>query len=164
MVFSLRRPVPIGLAGAACISSSAILMRLADSSAGATAFFRCLFALPVLGALALLERRAGVRLATQSRWLARLSGVFFAGALIFWSPAITAIGAGLSTVLTNLQVLLVPPVAWIIARERPRRSFLWALPVMLVGVVLIAGLTGTGAYGANPVAGVFYGLMASVAY
>ena len=139
-------------------------MRLADSSAGATALFRCLFALPVLGALALLERRAGVRLPARNRWLARLSGVFFAGALILWSPAITAIGAGLSTVLTNLQVLMVPPLAWLISRERPRRPLLLALPVMLAGVALIAGLGGSHTYGAHPLEGVAYGVMCSAMY
>jgi drug/metabolite transporter (DMT)-like permease len=139
-------------------------MRLADSSAGATALFRCLFALPVLAVLALLERRAGVRLPTRSRWLARLSGVFFAGALILWSPAITAIGAGLSTVLTNLQVLMVPPVAWLIYRERPKRPLLLALPVMLAGVALIAGLGGSHTYGAHPLEGVAYGVMCSAMY
>jgi drug/metabolite transporter (DMT)-like permease len=164
MTLSLQRPVLIGLAGAACISSSAVLMRLGGSSAGATALFRCIFALPVLGVLALLERRAGVRLPARNRWLARLSGIFFAGALILWSPAITAIGAGLSTVLTNLQVLLVPPVAWIIAGERPRRGLLLALPVMLAGVALIAGLASSHAYGAHPVMGVAYGVMCSAMY
>jgi drug/metabolite transporter (DMT)-like permease len=139
-------------------------MRLADSSAGATALFRCLFALPVLAVLALLERRAGVRLPARSRWLARLSGVFFAGALILWSPAITAIGAGLSTVLTNLQVLMVPPVAWLIYRERPKRPLLLALPVMLAGVALIAGLGGSHTYGAHPLEGVAYGVMCSAMY
>lgn len=164
MILWSRRPVSIGLAGAVCISSSAVLMRLADSSAGATALFRCVFALPVLGVLALLERRAGVRLPTRNVWLARLSGVFFAGALILWSPAITAIGAGLSTVLTNLQVVMVPPVAWLVARERPRRSLLLALPVMVAGVVLIAGLASSHAYGAHPVEGVLYGVLVSVMY
>jgi drug/metabolite transporter (DMT)-like permease len=139
-------------------------MRLADSSAGATALFRCLFALPVLAVLALLERRSGVRLPARNRWLARLSGVFFAGALILWSPAITAIGAGLSTVLTNLQVLLVPPVAWLLYRERPKRPLLLALPVMLAGVALIAGLGGAHTYGAHPLEGVAYGVMCSAMY
>jgi drug/metabolite transporter (DMT)-like permease len=139
-------------------------MRLADSSAGATALFRCLFALPVLGILALLELRAGVRLPRRNRWLARLSGIFFAGALILWSPAITAIGAGLSTFLTNLQVLLVPPVAWIIYGERPKRPLLLALPVMLAGVALIAGLGGSHTYGAHPLEGVAYGVLVSAMY
>lgn len=126
--------------------------------------FRCIFALPALGVLALLERRAGVQLPSRNRWLARFSGVFFAGALILWSPAITAIGAGLSTVLTNLQVLLVPPVAWVLTRERPKRSLLFALPVMLAGIVLIAGIAGAHPYGAHPVAGVVYGLATSAMY
>lgn len=160
----LRRPAGVGLAGAVCISSSAILMSLAGWPAGPTALVRCVFALPLLGALALWERRRGASLLRRARWLARLSGVFFAGALIFWTPAITAIGAGLSTVLTNLQVLTIPPLAWLLTRERPRRSLLFALPVMLGGVVLIAGVAGSHSYGAHPVLGVLYGLAVSVMY
>ena len=88
-------PAAAAAAGAACISSSAVLMRLADTSASITALGRCAFALPVLGALALGERRrGGPRLPSRSRWLARLAGVFLADDLILWSHAITAIGAG----------------------------------------------------------------------
>jgi drug/metabolite transporter (DMT)-like permease len=164
MVHKPKGPVAVGLAGAVCISSSAIFMRLADWPAGPTALFRCVFALPFLGVLALAEHRRGARMPARARWLARLSGVFFAGALIFWSPAISAIGAGLSTVLTNLQVLVIPPLAWLLFRERPRRSLLLALPVMVGGVILIAGVAGSHSYGAHPMLGAAYGLLVSVMY
>src|SRR5437016_3010979 len=55
-------PVAAATAGAVCISSSAVLMKLASTaSPSVTAFGRCAFALPVLGALALRERRHGGR-------------------------------------------------------------------------------------------------------
>src|SRR5271156_2881757 len=108
-------PTAAATAGAACISSSAVLMRLASTSASITALGRCAFALPVLGVLALLEHRRGApRLPSRSRWLARLAGVFLAGDLILWSHAITAIGAGLGTVVTNLQVLIISLLAWLV--------------------------------------------------
>ena len=53
--------------------------------------------------------------------------------------------------LANLQVVIVAVVAWLAFGERPRREVLVAIPVMLVGVVLISGVVGTGAYGSNPV-------------
>ena len=161
-------PVAAATAGAVCISSSAVLMRLAATSASITALGRCAFALPVLGALALLERRRGVPpLPSRSRWLARLAGVFLAADLILWSHAITAIGAGLGTVVTNLQVLIISLLAWLILGERPRRSLVLASPVMLAGLALVGGLAevgGTRAYGTDPRLGVVYGVGVAILY
>ena len=84
--------------------------------------------------------------------LALIAGIFFAGDLIFWHHAIEFVGAGLATVLGNLQVIVVGLVAWVVFGERPPRSVLLALPIVLVGVVLIRGVVGTGAYGSAPVA------------
>jgi drug/metabolite transporter (DMT)-like permease len=161
-------PVAVATAGAVCISSSAVLMRLADTSASITAFGRCAFALPVLGALVIYERRRGApRLPARSRWLARLAGVFLAGDLIVWSHAIDAIGAGLGTVVTNLQVLIISLIAWLVLGERPRRSLVLASPVMLAGLALVGGLAGGGrsrAYGTDPALGVWYGVAVAFLY
>jgi drug/metabolite transporter (DMT)-like permease len=143
-------------------------MRLAGTSPSITAFGRCAIALPVLGALMLLERRRGApRLPSRSRWLARLAGVFLASDLVLWSHAITAIGAGLGTVVTNLQVLIISLLAWVILGERPRRSLLLASPVMLAGLALVGGLAGLGgphAYGTDPFLGVIYGGGVAILY
>jgi drug/metabolite transporter (DMT)-like permease len=158
-------PAMAATAGAACISSSAILMRLAGTSPALTAVGRCGFALPVLGVLALLERRRGASaLTTRSRWLARLAGLFLAGDLVLWSHAITAIGAGLGTVVTNLQVLIVSLLAWLILGERPRRSLLLASPVMLAGLALVGGLGAAHAYGSHPSLGLAFGVGVAVLY
>ena len=136
------------VAGAACISSSAVVMQLAGSSPSMTAFGRCAFALPVLAVLTWLERRRrAAAMTARSRWMARIAGVFLAADLIVWSHSIADIGAGLGTVVTNLQVVLVALLAWALLGERPHRSLLVALPVMLGGLVLVGGLAGTGGYG-----------------
>jgi drug/metabolite transporter (DMT)-like permease len=130
-----------------------------------TALGRSGFALPVLGLLAWLERRGGAAAMTaRSRWLARLSGVFLAADLILWSHAIDDIGAGLSTVIDNFQVVLVPLLAWAVLAERPHRRLLIALPVMLGGLVLVGGLAGTGGFGSHPALGVAYGIGVAVLY
>jgi drug/metabolite transporter (DMT)-like permease len=153
------------VAGAACISSSAVVMQLAGSSPSMTALGRCAFALPVLGVLAWRERRRGVAaMTTRSRWLARIAGVFLAGDLILWSHSIADIGAGLGTVVTNLQVLLVALLAWAVLGERPRSSLLVAMPVMLGGLVLVGGLAGTGGYGEHPAMGAVFGIGVAVLY
>jgi drug/metabolite transporter (DMT)-like permease len=161
-------PAATATAGAVCISSSAVLMKLADTSPSITALGRCAFALPVLGALAWAERRHGAPpLPARSRWLAQLAGLFLAGDLIVWSHAINAIGAGLGTVVGNLQVLIVAVLAWLFLGERPRRSLVLASPVMLAGLVLVGGLADVGgsrAYGTDPTLGVVFGVAVAVIY
>jgi drug/metabolite transporter (DMT)-like permease len=165
------RPMPpaaAATAGAVCISSSAVLMKLAGTSPSITALGRCAFALPLLGALAWAERRRGAPpLPSRSRWLARLAGLFLAGDLIVWSHAIDAIGAGLGTVVGNLQVLIIAVLAWLFLGERPRRSLVLASPIMLAGLVLVGGLAdvgGSGAYGTDPTLGVVFGVAVAVIY
>jgi drug/metabolite transporter (DMT)-like permease len=90
--------------------------------------------------------------------------VFLAADLIVWSHSIADIGAGLGTVITNLQVVIVTLLAWAVLGERPRRSLLIALPVMLGGLVLVGGLTGAKAYGASPGLGVALGIGVAALY
>jgi drug/metabolite transporter (DMT)-like permease len=90
--------------------------------------------------------------------------VFLAVDLILWHNAIEDVGAGLATVLANIQVVLVPLVAWAVLAEHPRRQVLAALPVALLGVLLISGVLEHGAYGADPARGTLFGLGAGVAY
>jgi drug/metabolite transporter (DMT)-like permease len=159
------QPLPLAIAGTALISSSAVVMQLAGTSASLTAVGRCAFALPVLGVLVWLDRKRGAaQLARRNRWLARLAGVFLAGDLIVWSHAISDIGAGLGTVVPNLQVLVLSLLGWLVLGEHPRRSLLLASPVMLAGLALVGGLSGTHAYGADPAAGVLAGVAVAVLY
>jgi len=152
------------LLGACAIAFSSILVRLSHASPSTAAIFRCVYALPVLGLLALIEnRRFGARPWSQRR-PALISGVFFAADLILWHHSIADVGAGLATVLANIQVVLVPLVAWFLLSERPRRQVLAALPLALLGVLLISGALERGAYGRDPGRGALFGLGAGVAY
>jgi drug/metabolite transporter (DMT)-like permease len=146
-----------------CIAFSGIFYRYAEVSPSTGVVFRCLFGLPVLAAVALYEHRRYGPLPANTVRLAAAAGVFFAGDLLFWHHAIEAVGAGLATVLGNLQVLVVGLVAWAVLRERPSRSVFAALPIVLVGVALISGLGG-GAYGKDPVLGVALGLATACCY
>src|SRR5215469_9548473 len=123
-------------AGALAIAFSSILVRLSHASPSTAAIFRCFFALPVLGVLAWLEdRRFGSR-SWRERRVVFAAGVFFTADLILWHHSIEDVGAGLATVLANIQVVIVPLVAWAILSERPGRRVLAALPIALFGVVL----------------------------
>jgi drug/metabolite transporter (DMT)-like permease len=158
------RPILAALSGALAIAFSGILFRVAHVSPTTGAFFRCAYALPFLWPLARLEdRRYGPRPLKQ-RALAWIAGLFFAVDLVAWHQGIEEVGAGLATVLGNLQVVLVGLLAWAILRERPPGRSLAAIPVALVGVIFISGAFEQGAYGRNPGLGVAYGILTALAY
>ena len=156
-------PVLLASLGAASISASAVLIKLADTGVATAAFYRCLLALPVLAVLAVLEQRRRGPRPPRARLGALAAGVFLAIDLVLWNHAIADVGAGIATVLGNLQVVFVTAAAWLAFRERPGRAFFLALPVVLAGVVLVSGLADH-AHGVHSLAGVEYGLGTSVAY
>jgi len=96
--------------------------------------------------------------------LAAFAGVLFAGDLIFWHHTINLVGAGLATVLGNLQVVVVGIAAWLLFGERPTARTLVALPIILVGVVFIAGILGGQNYGTDPQTGVLLGILTALSY
>jgi drug/metabolite transporter (DMT)-like permease len=159
-----RAPVAAALGGAVCIAFSAIFVRLSHTAPPTSATFRCAYALPLLALLAARERRRlGPRRAADRR-LGLIAGVFFAADLLCWHQAIADVGAGLATVLGNLQVVLVGPIAWVAMRERPGGRVLGAIPIVFVGVVLISGALGSAAYGDDPARGALFGVFTGLSY
>jgi drug/metabolite transporter (DMT)-like permease len=159
-----ERPAVAGALGALVIAFSAILVRLAEVSPSTAAFFRCLYALPVLGALAWWERRRYGPRSRRDRLLALGAGVMLAADLTLWHHSIEAVGAGLATVLGNVQVVFVGLIAWGALSERPDNGALASIPVVFIGVVLISGVVGAGAYGDDPALGVIYGVLTALTY
>jgi len=146
------------------IAFSAILVRLAKESPSTAAVFRCAYAVPLLALLAVGEsRRYGPR-ARRDRWIGVVAGVLFSADLILWHHSIANVGAGLATVLGNLQVVLVAFAAWAVLGERPERRIALAVPVVFTGAVMISGVLETGGYGRDPVLGTVFGLLTTVAY
>lgn len=127
------------------------------------AFFRGLYALPALVCLWLMTRASDTR-PRASRIRAAGSGIFLALDLALWHQAIFDIGAGLATVLVNAQVIFVGGLAWALYHERPSRTAMVLIPVVLTGVILISGLGRADAYGASPVSGVILAVAAAALY
>lgn len=152
------------MAGALTIAFSAILVRKADVTPVTAAFFRCGFAVPLLALLAWVERQRYGRRTRREIRLSILAGAFFAADLICWHYAIEDVGAGLATVLGNLQVVLVGVVAWLTLGEKPESRVIAAVPIALFGIVLISGILGSHAYGNDPARGVIFGVATGLTY
>jgi drug/metabolite transporter (DMT)-like permease len=158
------RPRLAALLGALCIAFSGIFYRESGASPATATVFRCLYGLPILVAVAAWERQRFGPLSRPTWGLAIVAGVFFASDLLFWHHAIEEVGAGLATVLGNMQVLVVAVVAWLFLGERPTARTVVAILIVAFGAILISGLVGSGAYGANPTLGVVFGSITAVSY
>jgi drug/metabolite transporter (DMT)-like permease len=126
--------------------------------------YRCGLALPLLAVLAAVEQRRRGPRPLASRGYAALAGLFLSVDLVLFNHTIADVGAGVSTVIGSLYVPFVAVLAWVVLGERPGRRYLTALPVMLVGLVLVSGLAGGGGTALRPAAGVATGIAASAAY
>lgn len=176
------RLVPVTLRpwlGAVMISFSAVWVRFADVEPARSAMLRGTYALPVLMALVAIRMRRsqtgpGPRLdraptgpVLWRRWV--LPGAVVAGILlgidfVAWHESIAIIGAGLGTVLPNLQVVFVGVAGVVLFRERPGRSFWAALPLVLVGIWLLGAVGRPIVDGGSVALGVVYGLIAAITY
>lgn len=152
------------IGGAVCTSVSAGFVKLSGASAGTAAFLRCAIALVVLVPLTLVEwRRIGPRPWRLQR-LDVAAGALLGVDYVCWVKSIYDVGASIATVLINIQVVVFPLLAWVFLRTRSSGRFLVAVPVMLFGVVLAAGLVGPGEPGTDPVGGIVYGAIAGITY
>ncbi len=160
------------LSGAVCLSASAVVVKLAGVDAATTAVLRCAIALVPLIPLALWEGRRRTRLTARGIAWSIAAGVALGIDYSAWTASIFLVGAGVSTVLINIQVIVLPLLAFLIDRERPRRRFLVAVPLMLLGVGLVSGLGGSGTadtiggpgLGGIRIDGVLLGLLAGLGY
>jgi len=69
--------------------------------------------------------------------LAAIAGLFFTGDLMFWHHAIEAVGAGLATVLGNLQVIIVGFFAWLLLDEGFSTAQVIGLALVIAGVATV---------------------------
>jgi drug/metabolite transporter (DMT)-like permease len=153
----------LALLGVICISFSAVFVRLASVSPVAATLYRALYALPVLAAVVLVSRGGDGR-ARRARLLAFASGLFLAADLDLWHQSIALVGAGLATVIPNVQIVFVAIIARIRERERLSGRTVAMIAVVLVGVVLTSGLAQSDAYGTRPWEGVALGVAAGLCY
>lgn len=153
----------VAVVGIVFIGLSPIWVALADASPATATFFRSIYALPVLTVIWFWGRKNDGR-SWRARTLAVASGFLLALDLTMWHQSIVYIGAGLSTILANTQVVFVAMLAWLFHRETPTKAAFQIIPVILIGAVCISGLGQDSAYGVAPVAGTVLGVTSGLLY
>lgn len=152
------------MAAAVGLSFTAILYALSETSPSTATVFRALIALPIVWWLA---QREDAFLGSRP-WRVRLwpflAGIFFGVDLLLFHQSILLMGAGLASVMSNLQVVIVLLAAWLIWNERPTPTQAIGVPIALLGIVLISGVVGGGAYGSDPALGSILGIFVAITY
>ncbi len=159
----LKAPTLV-LAGAFCLSLSAVLVKIADVNAATTAVARCAIALVVLVPLALRERTRCGSLSRSGYLWSFIAGIALGLDYAAWTASIYSVGAGVSTVLINVQVVVLPTLAFLIDKEKPTRGFLVSLPLMILGISLVGGLWDAQRDSADSLFGVLLGVLAGCGY
>jgi drug/metabolite transporter (DMT)-like permease len=170
--FDRLDPRAAAVGGAVAIGLIGPLLELSGASAATASFYRALFAAALLVVLRGLARRRArhrgaspvARRSAAQRLTAWLAGVFLGLDMVLWTASIQAVGAGVATVLVNVQVVVVPLASLVAFGESVRRSFWLLAPILLGGVGLAGGALGGAAGAAAPWYGTLTGAAAGTAY
>lgn len=131
------------LAGALAIGSSGILVRVSETGAVASAFWRGALAVPPLALWAFLERRAPAAADGAGTPRARLdpgffwAGLFFAGDIALYHLSLMRTSVAASSLEANTAPIVVTILAWAVWGERPRLGFLLATLLAFGGLLLM---------------------------
>ncbi|GAA5223797.1 DMT family transporter [Membranihabitans marinus] len=152
------------LLGSLAMASSAALISFIDAEPMSTAAWRCLLAVPMLAPFMLWElRRVDRAQALPARTLlgAAVGGIAIGIDYSFYNTSILLIGAGIATVLINIQIIVLPLFSWVFEGVRPPARLAVIVPLMMLGVALTAGAFGEAVLSW---AGVLAGLAAGACY
>ena len=127
------------LAGATCIGTSALFVKVSEAGPVSTAFWRVFLALPFLWAWAWLAQRSSPPVQSKPRGLLFAAGFFFAGDLAVWHWSIVLTSVANAVLLANLAPIFVTLAAWLLWRTKPAAMFLAGLAAALTGVMLMVG-------------------------
>lgn len=124
--------------GVLCISWSAILVKLAEVSGLASAFYRMFFG--TLGILPIwwyyrkpIPNKKGIGFAV-------ICGILFASDIALWNTSILLSKASISTLLANLAPVWVGIGALLFMKEKPAGFFWIGTIISIIGVAIIIGI------------------------
>ena len=129
------------LAGATCIGTSALFVKVSETGPVSTAFWRVFLALPFLWIWAWMDQRSAAPSSRPGnpRALLFAAGFFFAGDLAVWHWSIVLTSVANAVLLANLAPIFVTLAAWLLWRKKPTLMFLAGLTAALTGVMLMIG-------------------------
>ena len=148
--------------GAVLISLSPVWVKLVSVPPTTSGFYRtAIGSVTVLLLMAFVRQK--LRLSKRTWLLVALAGAFFSLDLFFWHRSIIYVGPGLSTLLANFQVFIMMFAGVVLLRQKPGAMQLLAVPLALVGLLMIVGLDWQSLPGDYRL-GIVFGLLTATMY
>lgn len=137
---STGRAATILLIGVLALAFSAILVKTANFEPATSSFLRTTIALVVLAPFAFREIQRKGLMSKNGNLIAFAAGIFLGIDFIAWNYATFLVGAGISSVLLNLQIIVLPLLAMLFDKFNPGKTFWILVPIMIFGIVLTGGV------------------------
>lgn len=134
----------IFLLGILFLSFTAPWQKMSNFDPATGAFLRVLGGAIVLIPFAIREaKRSGV-INKKGFYLSVLAGLVLGIDFTAWNYSIFFVGSGIASILLNIQVIILPALAFFVDREKIPLSYYLVAPIMLAGVILAGGALETG--------------------
>ena len=134
------KAVAILLIGTACLAFSAIWVKGANFEPATSVVLRCWLPIVLFLPFAWREYKKKGGLNKAGIIWSAIAGLILGIDFTAWNYSIFFVGAGIASVLLNLQVIILPLLAFFIDRERVPSNYWFVLPVMAVGIVAVGGV------------------------
>ena len=164
MPYNLKLPkgVIFVLLGALLISFSPVMVSLSDLQPTVSAFYRVFIGSIFLLLIVLVNFKRYAKAFIINPYLI-LAGIFFALDLWFWHRSILYIGPGMSTLIANFQIFIIPLMSFFILSLSPNRYKIIAILLGISGLYLTLGYGGS-ISNENIKMGFIFGLLTAFAY
>ena len=142
----MEKPVSTGRAalilmiGVVALAFSAIMVKESNFDPGVSSFLRTSIAVVVLLPFAWSEIKKKGWMNKKGAWIAFGAGLFLGVDFIAWNYSTYLVGAGISSVLLNLQIIILPLLALIIDKYAVEKRFWVLVPIMIIGIILTGGV------------------------
>lgn len=128
------------LIGIAALAFTAPWVKLSNFEPATSAILRCAIGLVALLPFAYSEiKKIGV-INKQGVILSIVAGLFLGVDFTAWNYSIFYVGSGIASILLNLQVIILPALAFFFDKERIPKSYFIIAPIMILGVVMSGGV------------------------
>lgn len=128
------------LIGIAALAFTAPWVKLSNFEPATSAILRCAIGLLALLPFAYSEIKKIGAINRQGVILSIMAGLFLGVDFTAWNYSIFYVGSGIASILLNLQVIILPALAFFIDKERIPKSYYIIAPIMILGVVMSGGV------------------------
>lgn len=128
------------LIGIVALAFTAPWVKLSNFEPATSAVLRCTIGLLTLLPFAYSEIKKIGAINKQGVLLSIMAGLFLGVDFTAWNYSIFYVGSGIASILLNLQIIILPALAFFFDRERISKSYFIIAPIMILGVVMSGGV------------------------